>query len=211
MTFSLMLLGVMLILVTFNVGESVYAKLRLKKGILILLIIATIVLYFIPNISVFGVIFTWVGFFLPAIYSILVLIKTRKLKDFFKMFVTALIAFVLNIGYNLITFEVYEANIFQPYLILGVILGGLSLFITNKPTKLYASNFIGLTLSEIAFYYTKYSVYQEFPLFVGNEKIFAVLLVSFVSSLMVYYIVRQVRKNFVKSRRKKEQKQKNYI
>jgi len=207
MTFSLILLGVMLILVAFNVGESIYAKLKIKKRALILLLLATIVLYFVPNFAVGGITFTWVGFVLPLVFSIVVLIKVKNLKAYFKMFVATLIAFALNIVYNLITFDVYESNILQPYLVLALILGSLPLLLVQTPTRLYASTFLGVIASEIVFYLSRYSIYGEYYLTIGSEKVFAIMLVTFVTSLLTYFFARKLKTISIRRKLKKKERE----
>lgn len=207
MTFSIILLGVLIILVVFNVGESIYKKLGLKKKTLLLLLLATLVFYFVPSITLFGITFTWVGFFLPLIFSVIVIFKVKNVKAYFKMFVSILIAFALNIIYNLITFDVYESAIFQPYLILGLILGTLPLVLTETQKQLYASNFLGIIFAEIVFYMSRYSIYGEYYLKLGSRKVFEMLLLSFVVSLLVKYYTRKfkailIKRKLLKSERK---------
>ena len=203
MTFSIIILGVLIILVSFNVGESIYAKLNIKKKWLLLFLIGTLVLYFIPNIKINGVTFTWIGFFLPLIFSVLVLFKVKKAKAYFKMFVALLIAFSSDMIYNLITFDVYESAIFQPYIFLGLILGTVSMVLCETPTRLYASNFLGLIFAEIVFYISRYSIYGEYFLTIGSRKIFETLMVAFVASLFVYFLARKVKVMRIRKKLKK--------
>lgn len=193
MTFSLILLGVLIILTIFNVGESVYVKLGLKKRLLLILLVLTLALYFIPGISINGVTFTWFGFVLPAILSVIVIIKVKNGKKYFKMFVVSLIAFALNIIYNLITFDVYESAIFQPYIVLGLILGTLPLILAESPKRLYASNFVGIIFAEIVFFFSRYSIYGEYYLTLGSIKVFETLIISFVTSTLVYFLARKIK------------------
>ena len=125
------------------------------------------------------------------------------------MFVAMLVAFALNIVYNLITFDVYESQILQPYLLLGVLLGTLCMFFVQTPKMLYTSNFLGILFSEIAFYFSRYSIYGEFYLTIGSEKVFAVMLTSFVWSLLVYFVARKVKVMIVKNKLKKSEREKN--
>ena len=200
MTFSILLLGVLIILVAFNVGESIYVKLNIKKKWLLIFLIGTLVLYFIPNLKINGITFTWIGFFLPLIFSVIVLFQVKKAKAYFKMFVAVLIAFSLDMIYNLITFDVYESAVFQPYIVLGLILGSVSMALAQTPTRLYASNFLGLIFAEIVFYVSRYSIYGEYYLTLGSRKVFETLLVAFVTSLFVYFLARKVKA--IKIRRK---------
>lgn len=193
MTFSIILLGVLIILVSFNVGESLFKKLKIQKRVLLLLLTATLVLYFIPNIKIGGVTVTWIGFFMPLVFSVWVIFKVKNAKMYFKMFVALLITFSLNMIYNLITFDVYEASIFQPYIILGIIIGTIPMILAKTPTKLYASNFFGLIFAEIVFYLSRYSIYGEYYLTLGSRKVFEMLLVSFTISMLVYFFVRKVK------------------
>ncbi len=204
MTFAFILLGVLIIMAIFNVGESVYKKLNIKKRHLVTLLIVTMILYFLPNVIINGITFTWVGFFLPLIFSVIVILKTKKTKEYFKMFVMALISFSLNIVYNLITFDVYESAIFQPYLILAIILGIMPFII---PTRLYASNFIGLILAEIIFYLSRYSIFGEYYLIIGSRKVFEMLLVSFVTSTIAYFLARKIKMLRVRHRLAKKEKE----
>lgn len=207
MTFSIILLGVLFILVLFNVGESIYKKLNLKKRTLLLLLLITFVLYFIPGIKIGNFTFTLAGFFLPLVLSVITLIKVKNLKSYFKIFVAMLISFSLNIVYNLITFDVYESAILQPYLVLGIILGSITLFLTKTPTRLFSANFIGITLSEVVFYLSRYSIYGNYYMIIGSEKVFATLLVSFVVSLLSYYFSRKIKALHIKRKLTKAEKE----
>ena len=109
------------------------------------------------------------------------------------MFVALLITFSLNMVYNLITFDVYESAIFQPYLLLGVFIGIVPLLLVQTPTKLYACNFLGLIFAEVVFYLSRYSIYGEFYLTLGSRKVFEMLLISFVSSMLAYYFIRKIK------------------
>lgn len=200
MTLSLILLGALIILTIFNVGESIYKKLNIKKRLLIILLLATLVLYFIPGISINGITFTWFGFVLPLIFSTWVIIKVKNAKKYFKMFVVALIAFALNIIYNLITFDVYESAIFQPYIVLGLILGIVPLAIAESPKRLYASNFVGIIFAEIVFYFSRYSIYGEYYLTLGSIKVFETLMIAFVSSLLVYFFARKIKAMLIRKK-----------
>lgn len=208
MTFSLILLGVLFILVLFNVGESIYKKLKLKKSTLLIFLLVTLGCYFVPAIPIGHFSFTLAGFFLPLIFSTIILFKVRNLKAYLKILVAMLVAFSLNIVYNLITFDVYESAILQPYLLLAVILGTFPLALTQIPTRLFASTFVGVTLSEIVFYYSRYSIYGDFYMTIGSEKVFAVLLVSFVVSLLTYFFARKVKAMRVKHKLKVAEKNK---
>ena len=130
---------------------------------------------------------------MPLVFSIIVLIKAKKTKLYFKIFVAVLITFSLNMVYNLITFDVYESAIFQPYLVLGLILGISQFFLVQTPSRVYASNFLGLIFAEIIFYVSRYSIYGEYYLTIGSRKVFEVLLVSFVVSLLMYFFSRKVK------------------
>lgn len=207
MTFSIILLGVLIILVSFNVGESIFKKIGLKKKTLLLILIISLVLYFIPSINLFGITFTWVGFFMPLVFSAIVVFKVKNIKIYFKMFVALLLAFSLGIIYNLITFDVYESEIFQPYLVLGILLGVLPLLLTKTPQRLYASNFLGLIFAEIVFYMSRYSIYGEYYLTLGSRKMFETLLIGFTSSLIAYYLYRKVKYIVIKRRLTKKEKQ----
>lgn len=208
MTFSIILLGVLIILVTFNVGESIYSKLGLKKKWLLILLIGTFVLNFVPNLVVFGIEFSWVGFVLPIIFSVIVILKVKSAKGYFKMLVAMLIAFTLNIIYNLITFDVYESAIFQPYLILGVLLGTLPLTLVKIPTRLYASNALGILFAEIVFYISRYSIYGDYYLTLGSRKMFETLITSFVVSLFAYFFARKVRAVIIRRKLAKREREK---
>lgn len=204
-TLSLILLGAITILVAFNVGESIFLKLKIKKSILLIFLGLSIVFYFIPSIKIGNITFTWIGFFLPFIFSLLCFFKVKKGKHLFKMFVCVLITFSASVIYNLITFDVYESAIFQPYIVLAIIIGSVNLFLAKKPTNLYASNFIGLILADVVFYYSRYSIYGEYYLTIGSNKVFEILLISFLTSLLTYYFVRKIKVILLRRKLKKKE------
>ena len=193
MTASIIILGVLIILSIFSVGESILKRIKISRQKFMALLLLTLLLYFVPGITINGITFTWVGFVMPIIFSAIVLTNTRKLKNFLKIIVCILISFSLGIVYDLITFDVYEASIFQPYLVLAVLLGIVPLLIVGEPKKSYASNTIGLLLSEVFFYISRYSIYGEYYMTIGGEKIFACLIYSFVFSAITYSIARKIK------------------
>lgn len=206
MTFSIILLGILIIFVSFNIGESVYRKLGIKKRTLILFLILTLVLYFVPSLTINGVNFTWIGFFLPTIFSLIVLFKLKNAKNYFKILVGTLISFALNIIYNLITFDVYETAIFQPYLFLGLLLGIGLLVLVKKPSRVYVCTYVGLLFSEIVFYMSRYSIYGDYYLTLGSRKLFETLLTAFAISLLGSFVGRKVKVVSIKRKlAKKEQ------
>lgn len=206
MTFSIILLGILIIFVSFNIGESVYRKLGIKKKTLILFLILTLVLYFVPSLTINGVNFTWIGFFLPTIFSLIVLFKVKNAKNYFKILVGTLISFALNIIYNLITFDVYETAIFQPYLFLGLLLGVGLLVLVKKPSRVYVCTYVGLLFSEIVFYMSRYSIYGDYYLTLGSRKLFETLLTAFAISLLGSFVGRKVKVVSIKRKlAKKEQ------
>lgn len=206
MTFSIILLGILIIFVSFNIGESVYRKLGIKKRTLILFLILTLVLYFVPSLTINGVNFTWIGFFLPTIFSLIVLFKVKNAKNYFKILVGTLISFALNIIYNLITFDVYETAIFQPYLFLGLLLGVGLLVLVKKPSRVYVCTYVGLLFSEIVFYMSRYSIYGDYYLTLGSRKLFETLLTAFAISLLGSFVGRKFKVVSIKRKlAKKEQ------
>lgn len=208
MTFSFILTGVLLILVCFNVGESIYKKLNLRKKFLLLVLIITLILYFVPSTRIHGITFTWVGFVLPLIFSILTLTKIKHIRTVLPMLVALLISFALNIIYNLITFDVYESAILQPYILLAIILGIGLLFVAQTPSRMYASMFFGLISAEIVFYISRYSIYGDYYLTIGSEKVFCMLITAFTASVLTFFFARKVKTIKIRHRLKKSEKEK---
>ena len=178
-----------------------------KKRVLIVYLVLTIFLFFVPSINIGGVAFGWTGFVLPLIFSIMAIAKTKRLKTFLRMIVATLIAFALNIVYNLITFDVYESAILQPYTILAIMMGVGLLFIVQTPSRLYASMFVGIILAEIAFYFSRYSIYGDYYLTIGSEKVFSMLLTSFTIGVLTYFFVRKVRTMSIRKKLKRAKKE----
>lgn len=211
MTFSVMFLGLLIILTAFNVGEGIWKKIGFeKKGILTLLILC-LVLYFVPNIVISGITFTWVGFVLPIIFSTVIILNVRNIKKYVRMFVAALIAFCFGIIYNLITFDVYETNIMQPYLVLALIVGSIPLIAVGEPKRLFASNTIGFLFAELVFYLSRYSLYGDYYLTLGSEKIITILLVGFVFSEIVYMLYRKIRVKMLRRKLLKREHEKMLV
>ena len=207
MTFSIILVGVLIILSIFNVGENTVRRLNISKKNLIILLLLTLVLYFVPNVRIFGITFTYVGFALPIIFTTIILLGTKHLNNFLRIAICVLLTFCLSIVYDLITFDVYEESIFQPYIALGIILGILPLFIVKEPKKIYAANTIGLLLSEMFFYISKYAIYGDYYMTFGSEKVFACLLISFVSSVILYGATRRIKAIIVTKRLLRKEKE----
>jgi hypothetical protein len=200
MTFSLILLGTLLILTIFGVGEKILKKLKINKILIISLLALSIILYFVPPLVINGITFTWVGFVLPLIFSMVILLSNKKLKYVFKMFFVTLFSFSVGIVYNLIKFNVYESALLQPYIFLGIIFGLFSLSIIKDPLKLYASTFVGFVSSEIVYYLSSSVAYRNGGLVVGGEKVLTVLILTFLVSVITNYFAISLKKHLIRTK-----------
>jgi len=200
MTFSLILLGTLLILTIFGVGEKILKKLKINKILIISLLALSIILYFVPPLVINGITFTWVGFVLPLIFSMVILLSNKKLKYVFKMFFVTLFSFSVGIVYNLIKFNVYESALLQPYIFLGIIFGLFSLSIIKDPLKLYASTFVGFVSSEIVYYLSSSVAYRNGGLVVGGEKVLTVFILTFLVSVITNYFAISLKKHLIRTK-----------
>lgn len=203
MNLSLLILCVSFILVLFNVGESVYFRLKLKKWLLLLVIASLILLRFIPSININGVTFSIANFIAPVFLSVLIACKNlNKGKTWLKFFVSSLVVITFTLIYNVADLNVYESSLLQPYDILAIILGFLCFVITNNPKIVFLSSVVGLTVSELIFYKSRYEVYGYYNLTLGSEMMICVLLIEFLTSLFALYLVRKIKAYKLKKRKK---------
>lgn len=199
MTFSLLTLGVLIILSIFNIGESIYSWLKVTKLQRLLILTAITVSYFLPNIKLFGINTSICGVVL-GLMAVFILLKLKRIKLFAKLFVYTLFVFVLNIIYSLIEFNVYESSLIQPYLVLAGILGVSICFILNNPYLLFAGSYMGLMLSDFALYHFKYANNLDYSFVLGGEKIICTIIVSFCISAVVGFLVQKV-KDVIKNKK----------
>lgn len=208
MTFSLILLGVLIISCIFTVGEGVLKELKINKVFCLMLLFLTLILYFLPNIKIYNYSFSWASFILPFMACFVILLKTRRVKNHFKIVLFSLLTFIINFIFNFINFEVYETAILQPYLLLAVVLVVVGMLLTNKASLTFVASFFGLVISEIVFYYARYSNIIEFNWIFGSEKIFSMLLVIVVLSCIIQFLSIKLKKVKTYNKLKKLENQK---
>ena len=192
MDYSSLILGVLFILVCFNVGESVTKKLLFKKLYLLIIILAMFICSFIAPISIGDWQISISGFIIPFLISVYYLFKVGSLYSFLKIGVAILLVTTLTLIYNVISFESFEYAYFQPYIFLAIVLGISAFFIAKTATNTFVALFFGYTLASVIHYLTKgIENYQMINL--GGEQMLAMLVTSFASSLFGYYISRKIK------------------
>ena len=192
MEYSSLILGVLFILVCFNVGESVTKKLLFKKIYLLIIILAMFICRFIAPISISDWQISISGFIIPLFISVYYLFKVGSLYSYLKVGVAILLVTTLTLIYNIISFESFEYAYFQPYIFLAIVLGITAFFIAKTATNTFVALFLGYTLASVIHYLTKgIENYQMINL--GGEQMLAMLVTSFASSLFGYYISRKIK------------------
>ena len=192
MEYSSLILGVLFILVCFNVGESVTKKLLFKKIYLLIIILAMFICSFIAPISISDWQISISGFIIPFFISVYYLFKVGSLYSYLKVGVAILLVTTLTLIYNIISFESFEYAYFQPYIFLAIVLGITAFFIAKTATNTFVALFLGYTLASVIHYLTKgIENYQMINL--GGEQMLAMLVTSFASSLFGYYISRKIK------------------
>lgn len=208
MSFSSLLLGVLLILVIFNVGESVTRKLFLKKSFLIIYLAVSFIFSFISPITIGNFTLTFSGFIFPLIVSIYYLFKCKNMFAFLRVGVSVLLVTTLTLIYNSITYDFFEYSYLQPYMLLALVIGFSVIFISKTPTNSFLSLFTGYTLASVIHFLTKNLGSDYGIVEVGGEQIITMLFLSLVASLFGCYVYRKVK--LIKRRRERSMDEKTY-
>lgn len=193
MAFSSLILGVLLILVIFNVGETVTKKLYLKKIYLIILLAISFISSFFNPFIIGNFSFSIAGFIIPLILSIYYLFKVGSVYSFLRVGVSTLLVTTLTLIYNSISYGDFEYNYLQPYMILALVLGLSVFFISKTPSNSYLSFFLGYSLSNTIHFLTKNLDYDYSFIELGGQQMLSMLLLSTVASLVGVYIYRKVK------------------
>lgn len=202
MDFLFILLGMLIILTLFNVGEGLYKKAKLNHFVLAGFLALTLGLSFVPNLVVGNFSFSLAGFFLPLAASVKFLTSIKSVKQIGVYFISMLISATGYMVYALFAPETFQ--VVQPYVFAG---GGLALvcFLCLKNARLvYSSMFFGLCLGEIIFYQTKFSG-SELLIPLGETAVLTTLVLGFT----VVLFMEGVRDAYIKRKETRLLKQKN--
>lgn len=169
---NLIVLGGVFILTFFGVGEGIYKILGLKKGLVLSFIALMIFGLFLPDISIWGVNFSFSGFFILFFLSVILSFKT---KSFSKFIVCSLISMLGLIVYKSFYIESFSNGFWQAYMPLCLILGGFLSLISSSAPSAISSMFLGFNLGEIIFSLNRF---ESLPsVFVGQDLLSCMLFV----------------------------------
>lgn len=154
MQYLTLLLGVLFILVLFNVGESLLKRLNIKKIYALIFVALEIICLFLPAIQIAGINFTVSGFVLPAVISIYFLKEVKNTKYFGKLLI-AFLSVVLIMQIYFLTNNIYGQSEILSWAVVSILLGLVSLLICYYPKQAFISLFWGINTAELIFYFSK--------------------------------------------------------
>jgi len=154
MRYLTLLLGVLFILILFNVGESFLKRLNIKKIYALTFVALEIICLFLPAFQIAGINFTVGGFVLPAVVSIY-FFKEIKNKKYFGKLLIAYLSVVLIMQIYFLANNVYGQSEMLGWAIVSGLLGVISLLVCYYPKQAFISLFWGINTAEIIFYFTR--------------------------------------------------------
>lgn len=173
MDFFYILLGSLIILSLFNVGEFVYNKIGISHFVLCVLFVFTLVLSFVPDISFGGYALSLVGSIIPLLLSIRIVFGIRSKKDAFSFIVSCIISCLAIIAFSLLGIESLE--LIQPYVYFSLGLGVIIQLFTKNMRVSFASMFFGLSIGSFIFFQTKFGGTDAIFIFGSKELLISVL------------------------------------
>ena len=202
MDFLFVLLGTLIILSLFNVGECFYKKAGLNHFVFASYLAFTLGLLFVPNLNVGNFSFSFAGFFLPLAISVKFLTEIKSIKQIGVYLISVLISATGYMIYALLAPETFQ--VVQPYIFAGIGLAILCFLCLKNARLVYSSIFFGLSLGEIIFYQTKFSGSEQIVP-IGEPKVITTLILGFIVGLFM----EGVRYAYIKRKETRLAKQKN--
>lgn len=194
MKFLVLLLGVLFILILFNVGESFLKRLYIKKIYALGFIAAELLSLPLPAFEIAGISFTVSGFILPAFASLFFL-REIKNKKYFGRTLIAFLSVVLVMQIFFLTNDVMQSEMLS-WVVICAIAGIISLFICYYPKQAFIPLFWGINTAEIIFHFTR-NASDLNGLVLGNGVILFGLISAFLIMIFCYnisYVIRRRQK-----------------
>lgn len=202
MVFSQILMGTLIILLLFSVGESVLNSAKLSKSLILVFLISCFVSSFFPSIKIANSEFYVAGFVVPLILSVFFCFKLNSVYSLLRILVCVLLVSVLLLVYNSINLESISYNLLQPYILLGLVIGVASFFICKTFSASFIGVFVGSVVTSLIYYAIQNQTIGGTGFVFGSEQILTIILTASFMCLFSTYISRKVRY----LRRKRERK-----
>lgn len=206
MEFYVVLCVCLALLLLFSVGESFLKQANIKKYNVISFLIVSVLFSYLPKIMLWGIEVN-LNFALYFAVFVLMLFKTKSLKDIIKMFIIFCVSLTLCVCYNSLNLLQFEFAYFQPYIILAIVVGAICSVTTIKHNTIYCGMFGGVFISELI--RSGNVMYQSQNRFCLGDSQFSTLIlvgmISFVISLFLIKACRNIKQRFLNKKQSKQQ------
>ena len=179
MDLNLLIIGSLLILTVFGVGESIYKKFKINKLFIIICLTLLLVGQFVPNLKIKDITISISGFLLPVILCLLFMFKIRSFGFFVNFILMAFSILLLRLCFtdlqfvpNIITF------------ITMFVLGAFMAFVSKEAYSIISASFFGFVTGNLIFELIKYNSLSNV---FSNNLIFFVFL-ALISACVILYL-----------------------
>ena len=201
MDFYIVMCVCLIILVLFDVGESVLKNANIKKSRLLIFLILTVLLYFLPKISL-GEVQVSLNFLLCCLGFLFMFFQLKNIKQIIKVFIVFCIALTLCVCYNSLNLLQFEFAYFQPYILLAIVIGVICSTTTNNHNTIYCGVFLAVSISELI--RSNGIMFGEQNVFcLGDSQFLCLLMISLFSFMLCLHITTFIKK--IKQNRHKKQ------
>lgn len=187
-----LILGVLLILLLFGIGETFIKRVRIKKIQLVCCLILLLFSLLLPAYNLGQLTFTISGFGIFLIISVLFLSEIKNKTFRIKFF----ISYLITVFFMQIFFIIDWTKFDIPQEILWIIMFALLSFIILKiciyPKQSFASLFLGINTAQII-----HGLTSDGYIFLGGDIVLLALIISAIFMIIIYNI------NFLLTRRNK--------
>lgn len=202
MDFYVVLCISLIILILFDVGESVFKNANIKKNWVLLFLVLSVILYFLPQISVGGIYVSlnYILYFLTFLFMIFCL---KDIKQVVTISIVFCITLTLCVCYNSLNLLQFEFAYFQPYVLLAVVIGAICSTTTNNHNTIYCGVFLSVTISELI--RSNGIMFVEQNKFSLGDSQFLCLVTISIFSFLLFFNVATIIKKIKQNRQKKQQ------
>lgn len=177
MEFNLIILGSLLILTFFSVGESVLKFYGIKKNTVLFSLALITSGLFLPTVNILGYTFHLGYVLFPLTLSILAFFK---IKSFSKFLICFLISIFSAILFSLLKIE---NNALIVVAVFSLVIAIIQSLLHKNIFLAFSSVFLGMSIGYIISHYNKFEQISFF----GNEQIFSIILLSMISFSLISF------------------------
>lgn len=191
MNFNLLILGAILILAMFGVGESIYKRFGISKIFILVCLSLMIIGLYVPNLQIKDISLSISGFILPAIFCLLICFKIRSFSFFVNLLFMGFICLLLRLVYVDLEFVPIVVQISCMSA-----LGCLLAFITKEAFSMFVSAFAGFVVGNLIFELIKYGNIA----FWGTGTGLSFVLISLIAGSGVLFLKMKIKEQMIRSK-----------